>query len=445
MKTIKYLINKCPVAALLIVLIAFCACNDDDQPQTLKAEVTDFSPLTGGRNTLLTLNGNNFGTDINNVKVTINGKEALVKTVSDEVITAEVQKGTSSGLVRILLGERPNAQVLIYDMQFTYVSNQMVSTYLGGVGSGETDGDFTVAKLSKPRYLAWSKENAMYIVEDGATSDNDMACIRVAKGNQLTTLLKASESSLVQRMRGIDFSLDESTMYIANDNNAAGTMGFGVMTRNGNKYENLVSLWDQGGITAVKVHPITGAVFLGYHSGSWIYQYDGENFIPKFQLTDATGVTPASKGNINSIVFDKSGTTVYIVSRKNHVIYKAGYDLTTGEFSNIKLLAGSFGITGYADGSGASAKFNDPCQADIDEDGNLYVADRNNHCIRVITPDGEVSTYAGKNKAGMVDGIASLAEFNNPEGCQFGPDGALYVADYSNHAIRKIEDMQAQP
>ena len=83
--------------------------------------------------------------------------------------------------------------------------------------------------------------------------------------------------------------------------------------------------------------------------------------------------------------------------------------------------------------------------ADVDEDGNFYVADRGNHCIRVITPDGEVSTYAGQNKAGMVDGIASLAEFNNPEGCQFGPDGALYVADYSNHAIRKVEDGPAQP
>ena len=61
-------------------------------------------------------------------------------------------------------------------------------------------------------------------------------------------------------------------MYIANDNNASGTMGFGTMTKNGDKYENLTSLWDQGGITAVKVHPETGAVFIGYHSGSWIYQ-----------------------------------------------------------------------------------------------------------------------------------------------------------------------------
>lgn len=444
MKTINYLINKCPIAALFIILIAFYACNDEDQPQNLKAEVTDFSPAMGGRNTLLTLNGSNFGTDINNVKVTINGKEALVKTVTNEVITAEVQKGTSSGIVRVILGERPNAQILIYDMNFTYVSNQVVSTYLGGESSGEADGDFSVATLSKPRYLVWGKNNALYIVEDGASSVDDMACIRVAKDNRLTTLLKASESTLVQRMRAIDFSLDENTMYIANDNNATGTMGFGMMAKNGDKYENLTSLWDQGGITAVKVHPETGAVFIGYHSGSWIYQYDGTNFIPKFQLPDAAGAA-ASKGNINAIVFDKSGTTAYIVSRKNHVIYKASYDMATGEFSDVKLLAGSFGVTGYADGTGTSAKFNEPSQGDVDEDGNFYVADRGNHCIRVVTPDGEVSTYAGQNKAGMVDGIASLAEFNNPEGCQFGPDGALYIADYSNHAIRKVEEAQVQP
>lgn len=106
----------------------------------------------------------------------------------------------------------------------------------------------------------WGKNNALYIVEDGASSVDDMACIRVAKDNRLTTLLKASESTLVQRMRAIDFSLDENTMYIANDNNASGTMGFGTMTKNGDKYENLTSLWDQGGITTVKVHPETGAV-----------------------------------------------------------------------------------------------------------------------------------------------------------------------------------------
>gem|GEM_PF-6757231 len=38
------------------------------------------------------------------------------------------------------------------------------------------------------------------------------------------------------------------------------------------------------------------------------------------------------------------------------------------------------------------------------------------------------------------NGTASQAEFNNPEGCQFSPDGALYIADHSNHLIRKIEE-----
>lgn len=443
MKTIDNFFKKYQFISILMLLVVFCACTDDEEPQSVKAEVTEYSPITGGRNTLLTLKGANFGTDINNIKVTINGKDALVKTVANDVITAEVQKGTSSGLVRIILGERPNTQVLIYDTQFTYVSNQVVSTYFGGSEEGEADGSFSVATLSKPRYLVWGKDDALYIVEDGGSSADDMACIRKAKDNKLTTLLKAAESTLVQRIRAVDFSLDEKNMFIANDNNNSGTMGFGTMTKNGDKYGNLVSLWDQGGITAVKVHPQNGAVFIGYHSGSWIYQYDGTSFIPKFQLPDDTGAA-ASKGNINGIAFDKTGTIMYVVSRKNHVVYKANYDLAIGEFSNVEILAGTFGTTGYSDGNGTSAKFYEPCQCDVDEDGNLYVADRGNHCIRVISPEGEVSTYAGKNKSGMVDGIASQAEFNNPEGCQFGPDGALYVADYSNHVIRKIEETSGQ-
>ena len=93
-------------------------------------------------------------------------------------------------------------------------------------------------------------------------------------------------------------------------------------------------------------------------------------FIPKFQLPDAAGAA-ASKGNINTIAFDKQGTTAYIVSRKNHVIYKASYDMATGEFNDVKLLAGSFGVTGYADGTGTSAKFNEPSQGDVDEDGEF--------------------------------------------------------------------------
>lgn len=45
--------------------------------------------------------------------------------------------------------------------------------------------------------------------------------------------------------------------------------------------------------------------------------------------------------------------------------------MATGEFSDVKLLAGSFGVTGYADGTGTSAQFNEPSQGDVDEEGNF--------------------------------------------------------------------------
>lgn len=440
MKTINNILKSSQIVVIFVMFVTFCACNDDNQPQKTKADVTEFSPLTGGRNTLLTLKGHNFGTDVNNVQVTINGKDALVKTVTDDVITAEVQKGTSSGLVRVILGKRPNVQILIFDKEFSYISNQVVSTYLGGKEAGEMDGDFTVATLSKPRYLVWGKDNALYIVEDGNKTATDMACIRMAKNNILTTLFKVSESPLVQRLRGIDLSSDGNKMYIANDNDPGHNMGFGIMSKSGDTYSNLIELWDQGGVTAVKVHPKTGAIFIAVHGDAQIYQYDSEHFNSKLQLPKDEIGTPAAKVNINGIAFDSLGTVAYFVSRKQDVIYKANYDLGNGTFSNVEILAGDYGVKGFSDGVGAKALFNEPCQADVDEDGNLYVADRGNHCIRIVTPEGEVSTYAGQNKAGNVDGIASQAMFNNPEGCLFGPDGALYVADYTNNAIRKIEE-----
>ena len=173
-----------------------CNCKNEETIQNIKAEVIDFSPVEGGRNTIITLNGKNFGSDIENVRVTINGKDLIVKEVTDDKIVAEVPKGTSSGIVRIIIGERPNAQVLIYKETFTYISNQVVTTYLGSNGAGETDGDFSTAKLSKPRYLMWGKDNALYVVEDGGKTADDMACIRKIENNNVKTLLGVT--SLIQ-------------------------------------------------------------------------------------------------------------------------------------------------------------------------------------------------------------------------------------------------------
>jgi DNA-binding beta-propeller fold protein YncE len=76
----------------------------------------------------------------------------------------------------------------------------------------------------------------------------------------------------------------------------------------------------------------------------------------------------------------------------------------------------------------------------VDSAGHVYVADYNNHLIRKITPGGEVTTLAGTSgEAGSADGTGTDASFNGPYGVTVDSAGNVYVADYNNHLIRKIE------
>ena len=67
------------------------------------------------------------------------------------------------------------------------------------------------------------------------------------------------------------------------------------------------------------------------------------------------------------------------------------------------------------------------------------MADANNHRIRKITPAGVVSTLAGTGTEGFANGAGNTAQFKNPTGVAVDSSGNVYVADFSNHRIRKIE------
>ena len=102
----------------------------------------------------------------------------------------------------------------------------------------------------------------------------------------------------------------------------------------------------------------------------------------------------------------------------------------------VSTIAGS--SAGYQDGQGTSAKFNGSAGIVVDANGNLFVADRLNHCIRKITPTGMVSTFAGSGIAGFLDNTGIAAQFYYPTHLAIDLNGNIFVADSNNHRIRKI-------
>jgi sugar lactone lactonase YvrE len=94
---------------------------------------------------------------------------------------------------------------------------------------------------------------------------------------------------------------------------------------------------------------------------------------------------------------------------------------------------------GFADGSGAAAKFAYPAGLALDKQGNLYVADTENNRIRKITPAGVVTTFAGLGSKGTVDGAAAVAQFYSPREIDIDANGNIYIVEAGNHRIRKVD------
>jgi sugar lactone lactonase YvrE len=112
--------------------------------------------------------------------------------------------------------------------------------------------------------------------------------------------------------------------------------------------------------------------------------------------------------------------------------------LTYDSLYYVSTIAGRPGVSGGTDGPAASALFNKPGGVAIDKAGNIYVCERWNHRIRKINTAGVVSTLAGNGTAGYAEGQGTAARFNEPKDLAVDNNGYVYVTDRSNSAVRKI-------
>ena len=156
-----------------------------------------------------------------------------------------------------------------------------------------------------------------------------------------------------------------------------------------------------------------------------------------------TSLSAGTYSNCTMTVTDAAGNTSNTLAIPSFTVAEPeqmGGSIQGGQLSlstAVTTLAGT-GSSGSANGTGTSASFNVPYG--ITTDGtNLYVGDSSNHLIRkIVISTGAVTTLAGTGDNGSANGTGTSASFSKPFGIT--TDGTnLYVADYSNHLIRKIE------
>ncbi len=146
----------------------------------------------------------------------------------------------------------------------------------------------------------------------------------------------------------------------------------------------------------------------------------------------ANGTGTAASFSSPSGVAISSGGTLYVADFGNSLVRTV--NTSTGAVVGF---AGT-GVQGFLNGAAASAKFNGSANIVFDKSGNLFIADEQNNAIREVSASGNVTTVAGSGVSGYLDGPASTAQFNHPEGMVFDASGNLYVVESANNVVRKI-------
>lgn len=260
-------------------------------------------------------------------------------------------------------------------------------------GAGSVDGTGPAARFDSPHGLAFDATGNVYVGDRG-----NFTVRTVSPAGVVTTLAGSA---------GVPGAIDSTGA------SAAFADVFGIAAdSSGNVYvadrtNDLIRKISPGGV----VTTLAGTAGV---AGS----ADGPGFSATFDLP--TGVAVDGFGN------------VYVVDAGNDTIRR----ITPAGV--VSTLAGTAGASGSADGVGAAARFNQPTAVAVDGGGTLYVADTGNQLIRKITSAGSVSTMAGSGSAGHADGTGAAASFNSPSFLAATSTGTVYVADSLNYTVRMI-------
>jgi len=384
MKVKKYI-------GFLGISLLFClimACDDkNERPENIDPLIVSVSPKTASEGAIITILGRNLSPKQEDNIVKFNGTEAIVLEASAGELKVIVPDGGSTGNLTInVLGKELIGGVFTYE---TPGVEYLVKTLAGGSAAGLIDGIGGDALFNNPEGVVIDGEGNI-IVSDRTNN----AIRKITPSGEVSTLAGNGNKGYVDGpVATAQFNFPWKS----------------AIDSKGNIY---VAERDND-----RIRKITPEGMVSTVAGSERGFANGKGTEAKFN--QPLDVAVDLLGNL------------YVADNINHNIRKITTDGVVSTF------AGS--TKGFADGKGEAAQFNNPSGLEVDKEGNVYVADRANHRIRKITPNGDVTTIAGTGSAGNVNGNALESKFNQPYGIALTKEGELIIADLVNNSIRKID------
>ncbi|MDR1517261.1 MAG: IPT/TIG domain-containing protein [Dysgonamonadaceae bacterium] len=449
----KHQLSAWVLSGLFMLCMSACKDNAEDTTGAFDpsqpVEITEFSPKNGSFKTRLYIYGKNFGNDVSQISVTIGGLPAKVVGSDGEIIYCLVPKRAVGGTIEVTIGESANATA---PGKFQYESKTIVSTvagYISPTGTKEVkDGAFADCGFEGPRNLVVDPKNKKHIY----MIDGMGLSIRLLdfETNTVTTVLTRGQGGW-DNIRQLTFTRSADTLLIANERNVANGLAVSYVTRqNGFKRpQNLV--WMQRNNTCT-IHPINGELYYNCRDNGNLFRYD-------FGTNTSETLYPIQTRDCQFFIFfHPSGDYAYFTVPNKKYIYKAEYDWDNKTLKVANTFAGN-GSEGWQDGQGTNARLGNPMQGCFVKNEtyvkegksdiyDFYFADQNSHCIRYLTPEGFVFTFAGRgstgvnsNPYGYIDGdLLKEARFNQPVGITYDEENkTFYIGDANNSRIRMIE------
>ncbi|HLG13619.1 MAG TPA: gluconolaconase [Blastocatellia bacterium] len=265
----------------------------------------------------------------------------------------------------------------------------MASTLAGDGAPGIDEGPARSASFSDPFGIAVDKRGALYVADAGESN----RILRIKTQGNVETIAGSVEGLADGPARAAKFNTPSGI--------AIDRRGNIIIADTGN---NRIRKLDTRGY----VSTLAGEGTAGFRDGT----------AAEAQFNGPIGVAADENGNI--LVADAYNDRIRRISPAGEVTTIAGD-----------------GAPGFADGDGLASLFDTPCGIALDSTGNVFVADTGNNAIRKITPQGAVLTVAGGTR-GRRDGQGREASFDNPTGIVVTHDGFLFVTDAGSGLVRRV-------